>query len=46
MLPLFQDGRLRVPVAAIYPLEQAEEAYERFASGGKVGKIILETSGN
>jgi NADPH:quinone reductase len=42
VLPLFADERLRVPVAACYPLEQAEEAYERFASGGKLGKIILE----
>jgi putative PIG3 family NAD(P)H quinone oxidoreductase len=46
VLPLFEDRRLRVPVAAVYPLEQAEEAYDRFASGGKVGKIILEISGD
>jgi NADPH:quinone reductase len=46
VLPLFGDGRLRVPVAAVYPLEQVEDAYERFASGGKLGKIILEMSGN
>jgi hypothetical protein len=32
-----------VPVAATYPLEQATEAYERFTSGGKLGKIVLLT---
>jgi putative PIG3 family NAD(P)H quinone oxidoreductase len=42
VLPLFQAGRLRVPIAARYPLERAEEAYDRFASGGKLGKIVLE----
>ncbi len=42
VLPLLAAGRVRVPIAARYPLEQAEEAYERFAAGGKLGKIILE----
>ena len=41
VLPLFEDGVLSVPVAAAYPLEQVEEAYERFAAGGKLGKIVL-----
>jgi NADPH:quinone reductase len=44
VLPLFETGQLRVPLAARYPLEEAEEAYERFASGGKLGKIVLEMS--
>jgi NADPH:quinone reductase-like Zn-dependent oxidoreductase len=44
VLPLFEGGRLRVPVAARYPIEQAAEAYDRFASGGKLGKIVLEMS--
>jgi NADPH:quinone reductase len=43
VLPLFQSGALRVPVAEVYPLEQAAAAYEHFASGGKLGKIVLET---
>jgi hypothetical protein len=30
-----------VPVAATYPLERAEDAYEHFAGGGKLGKIVL-----
>jgi NADPH:quinone reductase len=42
-LPLAAAGRLRVPVAATYPLDQAAEAYRRFAAGGKLGKIVLLT---
>jgi NADPH:quinone reductase-like Zn-dependent oxidoreductase len=41
VLPLFEDGRLRVPIAATLPLDAAAEAYERFAAGGKLGKIVL-----
>ena len=41
VLPLFASGAARVPVAATYPLEQAEEAYDRFTGGGKFGKILL-----
>ncbi|HET9073176.1 MAG TPA: NAD(P)H-quinone oxidoreductase [Solirubrobacteraceae bacterium] len=40
-VPLLGDGVLTVPVAATYPLEQVAEAYDRFAAGGKLGKIIL-----
>ncbi len=43
VLPLFESGALHVPVAATYPLDQAAEAYERFTSGGKLGKIVLLT---
>jgi NADPH:quinone reductase-like Zn-dependent oxidoreductase len=42
VLPLFDSGALRVPIAASYPLEQAAAAYERFAAGGKLGKIVLD----
>ena len=41
VLPLFPDGELEVPVAATYPLGEAEAAYERFELGGKLGKIVL-----
>ena len=41
VLPLLQSGAVIVPVAATYPLEQALEAYEHFATGGKLGKIVL-----
>jgi putative PIG3 family NAD(P)H quinone oxidoreductase len=42
VLPLFESGALRVPVAGSYPMEEAAEAYERFEAGGKFGKIVLE----
>ena len=42
-LPLFGEGGLHVPVAATYPLDEVEQAYERFAAGGKLGKIVLTT---
>jgi NADPH2:quinone reductase len=41
VLPLFDSGALRVPIAATFPLEQAAAAYERFEAGGKLGKIVL-----
>jgi NADPH:quinone reductase-like Zn-dependent oxidoreductase len=41
VLPLFEAGRLTVPVAETFPLDQASAAYERFAAGGKLGKIVL-----
>lgn len=41
VLPLVADGRVQVPIAATYPLDQAEAAYERFTAGGKLGKIVL-----
>ncbi len=41
VLPLLADGAVRVPVAETFPLERVAEAYERFAAGGKLGKIVL-----
>lgn len=41
VLPLFESGALTVPVAATFPLEEAAAAYERFAAGGKLGKVVL-----
>ena len=41
VLPLLASGRVTVPVAARVPMEDAEAAYERFAAGGKLGKIVL-----
>ena len=43
VLPLFESGAITVPVAATYPLDEAAAAYERFAAGGKLGKIVLLT---
>ena len=45
VLPLFEGGRHRIPPAATYPLDEAPAAYERFAAGGKLGKIVLVVSG-
>lgn len=41
VVPLVADGRVAVPVAATYPLAEATAAYDRFAAGGKLGKIVL-----
>ena len=41
VLPLFERGELRVPIAETLPLDQAQDAYDRFSAGGKLGKIIL-----
>jgi putative PIG3 family NAD(P)H quinone oxidoreductase len=41
VLPLFERGAARVPVAETFALEDAGAAYERFAAGSKLGKIIL-----
>jgi NADPH:quinone reductase len=41
VLPLFESGALRVPVAETFALQDAAAAYERFAAGGKLGKIVL-----
>jgi putative PIG3 family NAD(P)H quinone oxidoreductase len=41
VLPLFESGELHVPVADTFALADAAAAYERFAAGGKLGKIVL-----
>ena len=41
VLPMFASGEVRVPIAATYALEEAERAYDHFAGGGKLGKIVL-----
>jgi NADPH:quinone reductase-like Zn-dependent oxidoreductase len=41
VLPLFDRGELTVPIADTFPLDQVSEAYDRFAAGGKFGKIVL-----
>jgi NADPH2:quinone reductase len=41
VLPALAAGRVRVPVAATYPMTDAAEAYDRFAAGAKLGKIVL-----
>jgi NADPH:quinone reductase len=41
VLPHFESGEITVPVAETFPLDRAEQAYDRFAGGGKLGKIVL-----
>ena len=44
VLPLLAAGTVRVLVADRFPLTEATAAYERFAAGGKLGKIVLVNS--
>jgi NADPH2:quinone reductase len=44
VLPHLEAGDIKVPVAATFPLEEVEAAYERFEAGGKLGKVVLLTS--
>jgi NADPH:quinone reductase-like Zn-dependent oxidoreductase len=41
VLPLLEAGDVRVPVEAAFPLDEVGAAYDRFAEGGKLGKIVL-----
>lgn len=41
VLPLLATGRLVVPVEATFALPDAAQAYERFARGRKLGKVVL-----
>lgn len=41
VLPHLASGRLQVPVAATYGLDEVTAAYERFAAGAKLGKVVL-----
>jgi len=43
VLPLFEGSppALTVPIAQTFPLAQAGAAYDSFAAGGKLGKIVL-----
>jgi NADPH:quinone reductase len=41
VLPLLARGSVTVPIAATFPMSEAAAAYERFAAGGKLGKIVL-----
>jgi putative PIG3 family NAD(P)H quinone oxidoreductase len=43
VLPLIEVGAISVPIAEVFPIDEVEDAYERFAAGGKLGKIVLST---
>jgi NADPH:quinone reductase-like Zn-dependent oxidoreductase len=41
VLPLLASGRIHVLVSETFPLSEATAAYEHFAAGGKLGKVVL-----
>ena len=41
VLPLLEAARIGVPVSETFPMSEANAAYERFAAGGKFGKVVL-----
>jgi NADPH:quinone reductase-like Zn-dependent oxidoreductase len=41
VLPLLASGAVRVPVHGVLPMADAAAAYEGFAGGGKLGKLVL-----
>jgi NADPH:quinone reductase-like Zn-dependent oxidoreductase len=43
VVPALAAGSARVPVDQVFPLDEVQAAYERFATGGKLGKIVLAT---
>jgi len=45
VLPLLATRRVRVPLEAVFGLEEVNAAYERFAAGAKLGKIVLDLGG-
>jgi len=38
---LVDSGQLEVPIAAVYPLEQVQDAYRQLEQGHTLGKIVL-----
>jgi NADPH2:quinone reductase len=41
VLPLLASGAVKVPIAASFPIEEVNAAYDAFTAGGKFGKIVL-----
>jgi hypothetical protein len=41
VLPHVAADAISVPVAATYGLDEVDAAYQRFAAGSKLGKIVL-----
>ena len=41
VLPFVTRGKITVPIAATYPLDQAVQAYDAFSTPGKLGKIVF-----
>ena len=45
VLPLLAAGTITVPIDATFPMAEAAAAYEHFAAGGKLGKVVLLSPG-
>ncbi len=41
---MIDAGQLTIPIAATYPLDQAQQAYARLAERHTRGKIVLQIS--
>jgi NADPH:quinone reductase-like Zn-dependent oxidoreductase len=41
LVPRWTLHELEVPLAKVFPIEHADEAYEYFAAPGKFGKVVL-----
>jgi NADPH2:quinone reductase len=41
VLPLLASEQVRVPISRTYPLDSVADAYDAFAAGGKLGKLVL-----
>jgi NADPH:quinone reductase len=41
VLPFVESGDIAVPIAETFTLDQIVEAYDRFAAGDKLGKIVV-----
>ena len=41
LVPRWTHHELEVPLAKVFPIEHADEAYEYFAAPGKFGKVVL-----
>lgn len=41
VLPLLERGTIKVPIHAAFAMADAPAAYDQFAAGGKLGKIVL-----
>ncbi|MGH9306160.1 MAG: zinc-binding dehydrogenase [Acidimicrobiales bacterium] len=42
VLPLLESGWLQVPIHSVFGLDDAAGAYDEFARGNKLGKIVLQ----
>jgi NADPH:quinone reductase-like Zn-dependent oxidoreductase len=43
VLPMVEEGRIHMPIEAVYPLEKAADAYRHLDTGHLRGKIVITT---